>query len=49
MLEARLKKAESTTADQAAIVTADSQHYKDKYKAMTQEHQAALKKVTQES
>ncbi|KAF5755802.1 hypothetical protein HanXRQr2_Chr17g0806951 [Helianthus annuus] len=34
MLEARLKKAEATVADQAAITTAKSQHYEDKYKAM---------------
>ncbi|KAF5791846.1 hypothetical protein HanRHA438_Chr09g0411261 [Helianthus annuus] len=35
MLETKLKKAETTTADQAAIATAKSQHHEDKYKAMT--------------
>ncbi|MFS7984895.1 hypothetical protein Hanom_Chr11g00992071 [Helianthus anomalus] len=49
MLETKLKKAETTVADQAAIAAAKSQHYEDKYKAMIQEHQAALKKVTQEA
>ncbi|MFS7997323.1 hypothetical protein Hanom_Chr12g01140391 [Helianthus anomalus] len=49
MLEARLRKVEATIADQAAIVAAKSQHYKEKYKAMIQEHQAALKKATQEA
>ncbi|KAM0044286.1 hypothetical protein Hdeb2414_s0010g00351401 [Helianthus debilis subsp. tardiflorus] len=49
MLETKLKKAETTIADQAAIATAKSQHYEDKYKAMTQEHHAALKKVIQEA
>ncbi|MFS8017842.1 hypothetical protein Hanom_Chr15g01385151 [Helianthus anomalus] len=49
MLEDRLRKAEATVADQAAIAAAKSQHYEDKYKAMIQEHQAALKKTTQEA
>ncbi|MFS8033737.1 hypothetical protein Hanom_Chr17g01573121 [Helianthus anomalus] len=34
MLEAKLKKAETTIADQAAISTAKSQHYEDKYKVV---------------
>ncbi|KAJ0834569.1 hypothetical protein HanRHA438_Chr16g0745131 [Helianthus annuus] len=49
MLEAKLKKAEPTTADQAAIATAKSEHYEAKYKAMTQDHQAAIKKITHEA
>ncbi|KAM0070151.1 hypothetical protein Hdeb2414_s0001g00009951 [Helianthus debilis subsp. tardiflorus] len=49
MLEARLKKVETTVADQAAIAAAKSQHYEDKYKAMIQEHEAALKKATQQA
>ncbi|KAJ0430124.1 hypothetical protein HanHA300_Chr17g0665411 [Helianthus annuus] len=49
MLESKLKKAEATVADQAAIVAAKSHHYEDKYKAMVQEHQAALLKVAQEA
>ncbi|MFS8017848.1 hypothetical protein Hanom_Chr15g01385231 [Helianthus anomalus] len=49
MLEARLRKEEATVADQAAIAAAKSQHYEDKYKAMIREHQAALKKTTQEA
>ncbi|KAJ0940085.1 hypothetical protein HanRHA438_Chr02g0079351 [Helianthus annuus] len=49
MLETKLKKAETTVADQAAIAAAKSQHYEDKYKAMIQEHQVALQKVTQEA
>ncbi|MFS8033867.1 hypothetical protein Hanom_Chr17g01574581 [Helianthus anomalus] len=46
MLESKLKKAEATIADQATIATAKSEHYKAKYKAMTQEHQSAIKKIT---
>ncbi|MFS7918917.1 hypothetical protein Hanom_Chr03g00206811 [Helianthus anomalus] len=49
MLESKLKKVEATVADQAAIVTAKSQHYEDKYKAMVQEHQAAIQKVAQDA
>ncbi|MFS7997940.1 hypothetical protein Hanom_Chr12g01147901 [Helianthus anomalus] len=49
MLETKLKKAETPIADQATITTAKSQQYEDMYKAMTQEHQAALKKVIQEA
>ncbi|KAJ0710611.1 hypothetical protein HanOQP8_Chr09g0314341 [Helianthus annuus] len=46
MLEAKLKKAETTIADQEAIAPAKSEHYDAKYKAMTQEHQVAIKKIT---
>ncbi|KAJ0766066.1 hypothetical protein HanPI659440_Chr08g0311111 [Helianthus annuus] len=46
MLESKLKKAEVTIADQGMIVAAKSQHYEDKFKAMTKEHQAAIKKAT---
>ncbi|MFS7953081.1 hypothetical protein Hanom_Chr07g00614411 [Helianthus anomalus] len=49
MLESKLKMAEATVADQSAIAAAKSQHYEDKYKAMVQEHQAALQKVAQEA
>ncbi|KAJ0510120.1 hypothetical protein HanIR_Chr11g0537051 [Helianthus annuus] len=49
MLETKLKKAETTIADQAAIATAKSEHYEAKYKAMTQEHQAAIKMITHEA
>ncbi|KAM0057098.1 hypothetical protein Hdeb2414_s0005g00154231 [Helianthus debilis subsp. tardiflorus] len=48
MLEAKLKKAEVTIADQGMSTAARSQRYEDKFKAMTQEHQAAMKKATQE-
>ncbi|KAJ0693644.1 hypothetical protein HanPI659440_Chr15g0599521 [Helianthus annuus] len=49
MLETKLKKAETTITDQAAIATAKSEHYEAKYKAMTREHQAAIKKITHEA
>ncbi|KAJ0443939.1 hypothetical protein HanIR_Chr16g0826311 [Helianthus annuus] len=49
MLESKLKKAEVTIADQGMIVAAKSQHYEDKFKAMTQEHQATIKKATHEA
>ncbi|KAJ0541785.1 hypothetical protein HanRHA438_Chr09g0391221 [Helianthus annuus] len=49
MLETKLKKAETTIADQAAIAIAKSEHYEAKYKAMTQEHLAAIKKITHEA
>ncbi|MFS7962627.1 hypothetical protein Hanom_Chr08g00728871 [Helianthus anomalus] len=49
MLEAKLKKAEVTITDQGMIVATKSQHYEDKLKAMTQEHQAAMKKATHEA
>ncbi|KAJ0917954.1 hypothetical protein HanRHA438_Chr05g0212011 [Helianthus annuus] len=49
MLESKLKKAEITITDQGMIAAAKSQHYEDKFKAMTQEHQAAIKKVTHEA
>ena len=46
MLESQLKKAEATIADQAAIATAKSEHYEAKYKAMAQEQQSTIQKVT---
>ncbi|MFS7954237.1 hypothetical protein Hanom_Chr07g00627931 [Helianthus anomalus] len=49
MLEAKLKKAETTMADQAAIATAKSEHYEAKYKAMTLKYQASIKKITHEA
>ncbi|MFS7945719.1 hypothetical protein Hanom_Chr06g00527501 [Helianthus anomalus] len=49
MLEIKLKKAETDVTDQATIAAAKSKHYEDKYKAMTQEHQATIKKITQEA
>ncbi|KAJ0810213.1 hypothetical protein HanPI659440_Chr01g0024121 [Helianthus annuus] len=49
MLEAKLKKAEVTITDQGMIAAAKSQHYEDKFKAMTQEHQAAMKKASHEA
>ncbi|KAJ0879283.1 hypothetical protein HanRHA438_Chr10g0449611 [Helianthus annuus] len=49
MLEAKLKKAEVTIADQGMIAAAKSQHYEDKFKAMTQEHQAAINKANEDA
>ncbi|MFS7948307.1 hypothetical protein Hanom_Chr06g00558401 [Helianthus anomalus] len=49
MLEIKLKKAETDVADQATIAAAKSKYYEDKYKAMSQEHQATIKKTTQEA
>ncbi|KAM0070940.1 hypothetical protein Hdeb2414_s0001g00019121 [Helianthus debilis subsp. tardiflorus] len=49
ILEAKLKKAEVTIADQGMIVAAKSQHYEDKFKAMTQEHQAAIHKANEDA
>ncbi|KAF5796916.1 hypothetical protein HanRHA438_Chr08g0369521 [Helianthus annuus] len=49
MLESKLKKAEVTIADQGMIAAAKSQHYEDKFKATTQEHQAAINKATHEA
>ncbi|KAJ0467920.1 hypothetical protein HanIR_Chr14g0690721 [Helianthus annuus] len=49
MLESKLKKAEVTIADQGMIDAAKSQHYEYKFKAMTHEHQAAIKKATHEA
>ncbi|KAJ0911618.1 hypothetical protein HanRHA438_Chr06g0265101 [Helianthus annuus] len=49
MLESKLKKAEATIADQAAIATAKSEHYEAKYKAMTQDHQSTIQKIIQEA
>ncbi|MFS7920017.1 hypothetical protein Hanom_Chr03g00219361 [Helianthus anomalus] len=47
--ESDLKKAEATISDQGMIVAAKTQHYEDKFKTMSQEHQAALKKATREA
>ncbi|KAM0027771.1 hypothetical protein Hdeb2414_s0019g00544051 [Helianthus debilis subsp. tardiflorus] len=49
MLEVKLKKAEVTITDQGMIAVAKSQHYEDKFKAMTQEHQAAINKANQDA
>ncbi|MFS7943975.1 hypothetical protein Hanom_Chr06g00506571 [Helianthus anomalus] len=49
MLEVKLKKAEVTIVDQGMIVAAKSQHYEDKFKAMTQEHQTAINKANQDA
>ncbi|KAJ0525831.1 hypothetical protein HanHA300_Chr09g0316471 [Helianthus annuus] len=46
MLDVKLKKAEITIVDQVKITAAKSQHYEDKFKAVTQEAQAAIKKAT---
>ncbi|MFS7955702.1 hypothetical protein Hanom_Chr07g00645721 [Helianthus anomalus] len=45
MLEVKLRKAETTITDQGMIATAKSQHYEDKFKAMTQEAKAAINKA----
>ncbi|MFS7969305.1 hypothetical protein Hanom_Chr09g00807591 [Helianthus anomalus] len=45
MLEAKLKKAEVTISDHGMIVAAKSQHYGEKFKVMTQEHQASYEEV----
>ncbi|KAJ0601153.1 hypothetical protein HanIR_Chr03g0125141 [Helianthus annuus] len=49
MLEIKLEKAEASIADQGAIAATKSQHYEDKFKAMTQEHQAALHKANEDA
>ncbi|KAJ0612038.1 hypothetical protein HanHA300_Chr01g0022671 [Helianthus annuus] len=49
MMEVKLKKAEVTITDQGMIAAAKSQHYEDKFKAMTQEHQASMKKAAHEA
>ncbi|KAJ0693666.1 hypothetical protein HanPI659440_Chr15g0599771 [Helianthus annuus] len=46
MLDVKLKKAEITIVDQGKIAVAKSQHYEDKFKAVTQEAQVGVKKVT---
>ncbi|MFS7947456.1 hypothetical protein Hanom_Chr06g00548501 [Helianthus anomalus] len=48
MLEVKLKKAEITIVDKGNIV-AKSQHYEDKFKVVTLESQAAVKKATQDA
>ncbi|MFS7979292.1 hypothetical protein Hanom_Chr10g00925631 [Helianthus anomalus] len=49
MLEIKLKKAETDVVEQVTIAAAKSKHYEDKYKEMSQEHQATIKKITQEA
>ena len=49
MLEIKLKKAEETIADQGMIAAAKSKHYEDKFKAMAQEHQAAIRKANEDA
>ncbi|MFS8018150.1 hypothetical protein Hanom_Chr15g01388771 [Helianthus anomalus] len=49
MLEAKLKKAETTIADLGAIATAKSQHYEDKYNVVAQEAQTVISKVNQDA
>ncbi|KAM0041688.1 hypothetical protein Hdeb2414_s0011g00369221 [Helianthus debilis subsp. tardiflorus] len=49
MLEIKLKKAEETIADQGMIAKAQSQHYEDKFKAVTQEAKAAINKATEDA
>ncbi|MFS7960242.1 hypothetical protein Hanom_Chr08g00700921 [Helianthus anomalus] len=49
MLEVKLKKAEVTITDQGMIATAKSQHYEDRFMAMTQEHQAGMMKAAHEA
>ncbi|MFS7920840.1 hypothetical protein Hanom_Chr03g00229491 [Helianthus anomalus] len=49
MLEAKLKKAETTIADQGVITAAKSQHYEDKYKVVTQEARTAINKANQDA
>ncbi|KAJ0623022.1 hypothetical protein HanIR_Chr01g0027141 [Helianthus annuus] len=49
VLESKLKKVEVTISDQGMIAAAKSRHYEDKFKAMTQEHQAALNKAALEA
>ncbi|MFS7910906.1 hypothetical protein Hanom_Chr02g00111681 [Helianthus anomalus] len=49
MLESKLKKVEVTIFDQGMIAGTKSQHYENKFKAMTQEHEVALEKATHEA
>ncbi|MFS8001463.1 hypothetical protein Hanom_Chr13g01190651 [Helianthus anomalus] len=49
MLDVKLKKDEITIVDQGKIVATKSQHYEDKFKAVTQEAQVAVKKATQDA
>ncbi|MFS7964472.1 hypothetical protein Hanom_Chr08g00750771 [Helianthus anomalus] len=49
MLESKLKKAEVTISDQGMIVAAKTRHYEHKFKTMTQEHQATLRKAAHEA
>ncbi|KAJ0501201.1 hypothetical protein HanHA300_Chr11g0398071 [Helianthus annuus] len=49
MLEVKLKKAETTIADQGVIAAAKSQHYEDNFKAVTQEAKAAINKANEDA
>ncbi|KAF5803674.1 hypothetical protein HanRHA438_Chr06g0283221 [Helianthus annuus] len=49
MLEVKLKKGETTIADQGVTAAAKSEHYEDKYKAVTQEAKAAINKANQDA
>ncbi|MFS7945114.1 hypothetical protein Hanom_Chr06g00520201 [Helianthus anomalus] len=49
MMEVKLKKAETTIGDQGVIAAAKSQHYEDKYRAVTQEAKAAINKANQDA
>ncbi|KAJ0587993.1 hypothetical protein HanOQP8_Chr04g0142011 [Helianthus annuus] len=49
MLDVKLKKVEVTIVDQGKIAAAKSQHYEDKFKTVTQEAQAAIKKANQDA
>ncbi|KAM0017760.1 hypothetical protein Hdeb2414_s0027g00691651 [Helianthus debilis subsp. tardiflorus] len=49
MLESTLKKVEVTISDQGMIAATKSGHYEEKFKAMTQKHQAALNKAVIEA
>ncbi|KAJ0669291.1 hypothetical protein HanPI659440_Chr17g0699431 [Helianthus annuus] len=46
MLDVKLKKVVITIVDQGKMVAAKSQHYEDKFKVVTHEAQAAVKKAT---
>ncbi|KAF5764972.1 hypothetical protein HanXRQr2_Chr15g0698261 [Helianthus annuus] len=49
MLEIKLKKAEETIADQGMIAKAQSQHYEDKFKTVTQEAKAAVNTANEDA
>ncbi|KAJ0801373.1 hypothetical protein HanPI659440_Chr03g0116531 [Helianthus annuus] len=49
MLEAKLKNAETTIADQGMIVTIKSQNYEDKFKEVTLEAHISIKKANQDA
>ncbi|MFS7945031.1 hypothetical protein Hanom_Chr06g00519151 [Helianthus anomalus] len=49
MLEVKLRKAETTITDQGVIAAAKSQHYEDKFKAVTPEAKAAINKANEDA